>query len=74
MFEHEQETVREERARESTGPEPVVEALFPDSFRGGNGTQVGSGPRPQFFFSACAVAGGYPVQWWTRSPTVKRAR
>lgn len=40
MFEHEQETVREEGAGESSCPKPVVEVLFPDSFRGGNGTQI----------------------------------
>ncbi|CAM9300575.1 unnamed protein product [Laminaria digitata] len=40
MFEHQQETVREEGAGEYSCPEPVVEALFSDSFRGGNGTQV----------------------------------
>lgn len=60
MFEHEQETVRQEGAAEFFCPDPVVEVLFTDSFRGGNGTQVGSGPgaprrNRNLQRSACAV-------------------
>ena len=40
MFEHQHQPLEGVPPGEFSCPDPVVETLFTDSFRGGNGTQV----------------------------------